>query len=77
MQIVIYFSVVDLKETNFEVEVYNQTLACDTPMAVIKYMLTEQAAVELEEHRHVTIDVFEPVFILGSFPSLVLCILTR
>ncbi|XP_077966971.1 uncharacterized protein LOC120341904 [Styela clava] len=67
------------RQTNFEIEEYNfnETSACDPPSVVLDYMLTDEAVEELEAHRHVTIDIFEPVFILGSFPSLILSILTR
>ena len=50
---------------------------CSNISAILEYMKQPEAFEKLKAHRHITAEIFEPVFIIGSFPSLLLSILTR
>nr|XP_026693939.1 uncharacterized protein LOC100180528 isoform X1 [Ciona intestinalis] len=66
-----------LETTIFPKKAGSAEFACANESAIREFMKTPEATRRLEAHRHVTIDVFEPVFIIGSFPSLLLCIFAR
>ena len=55
----------------------HRTGACANKSELITYLLTPDAQEQLDAHQHVTVNVFEPVFILGSFPFLILCMFMR
>jgi len=50
---------------------------CEERDDVLLFMMSNQARKQLHDNHHVITKVFEPVFMIGSIPCLLICMITR